>query len=112
MEELIFSWSLDGFGAKFFRITEAGNVRFVNRYCAMDLDETSQETGYSSEYHYGSFEEFWKEFTDQPSWLRYRPVFVHPDYKPFLRGFFENIPQESLTIGEQFRFIVWWHKVE
>jgi hypothetical protein len=112
MEERIFSWSLDGFGSKLFRITVNGKEQFVNRYSAMDIYESDQEIRSSGEVVFGSFEEFWKEFTDHPLWLRYRPIFIHKDYKPFLQNFFHNIPQRSLTMGEKLRFILWLHKIE
>jgi len=112
MEERIFAWSLDGFGAKLFRITEPRKTRFVNRYSSMKVDESDQEVRRNGEFEYSSFEEFWKEFTDHPLWLRYRPIFIHKDYKPFLRDFFDNIPQGSLTMGEKLRVILWLHKIE
>ena len=112
MEDLIFAWSLDGFGAKLFRITEPSKIRFVNRYSSMEVDESDHELKRSGEFEYGSFETFWKEFTDHPLWLRFHPIYIHKDYKPFLRDFFDNIPQGSLTMGEKLRFILWLHKVE
>ena len=112
MEKHIFSWSLDGFGSKLFRITENGKERFVNRYSSMEFDESDQEVRRKDEFEYESFEAFWKEFTDHPLRLRYSPLFIHKDYKSFLRDFFDNIPQGSLTMGEKLRFILWLHKIE
>ncbi len=112
MEECIFAWSLDGFGSKLFRITETGNLRFINRYCAMDIDENVQAASLNGEYEYQAFEEFWEAFTDQPFWLRFRPIFIHKDYKPFLRDFFDHIPQRSLTMGEICRLTLWLHKLD
>ena len=112
MEQPIFSWSLDGFGSKLFRITVNGNERFVNRYSSMNAEENGQEYIFNSEPEFNSFEEFWREFTDQPSWLRYRPVFIHNDYRQLLRDFFTGIDQESLTMSELFRLSLWLHKIE
>jgi len=111
-EERIFAWSLDGFGSKLFRITEPTKIRFVNRYTPMDKDENDHEIKHNREFEYPSFEAFWREFTDHPLWLRFHPIFIHKDYKPFLRDFFANIPQGSLTMGEKLRFFLWLHKLD
>ncbi len=112
MEERIFSWSLDGFGSKLFRVTADDNTRFINRYSTMADGEDRAEQQGNEESEYRSFEEFWTDFTGQPCWLRYRPVFVHGDYKPFLLDFFSNINEGALTLGEQFRLILWLFKLE
>lgn len=112
MEERIFSWSLDGFGSKLFRSTINGKERFVNRYSSMEIDENDQEFWHNGEFEYKSFDEFWREFTDQPHWLRYRPIFVHKDYKPILRDFFNKINQGSLTMAEICRLSLWLHKID
>ena len=78
----------------------------------MDTAENEQVVLSNGEVEYGSFEEYWSAFTDQPFWLRYRPIFVHKDYKPFLRDFFININEGSLTIVELFRQSLWVHKIE
>jgi hypothetical protein len=112
MEERIFSWSLDGFGSTLFSIVEDGRERFVNRYSSMETDGRERAVPADSEVEYGSFEEFWSAFTDQPSWLHNRPEFVHNDYKPFLQEFFCNFPRGSMTMADEFRMILWMHKIE
>jgi hypothetical protein len=112
LEELIFHWGLEGYSAEIYRITENGTVRFPKCYSSMDMDENDDEIWRQGEFEYESFETFWKEFSDHPLWLRYRPIYIHKDYKPFLRDFFDNIPQGSLTMGEKLRFIIWLHKIE
>ena len=112
MEERIFCWSFDGFGSKLFRVTDNGKERFVNRYSSMDIDENHQEVRRNGEFDYPSFEEFWKEYTDQPLWLHNHPIFVHKEYKPYLRDYFEDIPQGSLTMGEICRLSLWLHKID
>ncbi|MEI7661925.1 MAG: hypothetical protein WCK34_07005 [Bacteroidota bacterium] len=112
MEEHIFSWSFDGFGSKLFRIRLDDQVRFVNRYSSMDGGDDNREERNLGEYEYSSFGEFWHDFTDQPLWLRYHPVFIHRDYHPYLRIYFETMNQGALTMGEQFSFILWMHKIE
>jgi hypothetical protein len=113
MEERIFSWSLDGFGSTLFRITEDGRERFVNRYSSMEAEDKYQEEVLpGGAIEYSSFAEFWSAFTDQPFWLHFRPEFVHNDYKPFLQGFFSKFSLGSMTMSEQFRVILWLHKIE
>lgn len=76
----------------------------------MDMDENDVWSKGNVEYN--SFEDFWMDFTDRPIWLRYRPIFVHKDYKPFLRKFFNDIPQGSLTMGEICRLNLWLFKID
>ena len=112
MEERIFSWSLDGFGSALFRIREDGREHFVNRYSSMEPGADEEKDCCDEVIEYDSFEEFWKAFTEQPSWLRFPPVFVHDDYKPFLRDFFSKLDQASLALADQFRLSLWLHKIE
>jgi hypothetical protein len=112
MEERIFTWSLDGFGSTLYRIAVNGEVRFVNIYSSMEQDEIPQEIKPDAGIEYSSFEEFWSEFIDQPCWLRYRPMFIHKDYKLFLRLYFADLSEESLSIEDQFRLIIWQHKLD
>ena len=112
MEERIFSWSLDGFGSKLFRITDNRKERFLNRYSSMEISEKDKDVLFNNDLEFYSFEEFWKEFTAQPLWLHYHPIFIHEDYKPFLQDFFSNINLRSLTMSDQFSLILWLHKIE
>ena len=112
MEEQIFSWSLDGFGSRLFRIGLEDKVRFVNRYSSMDEDESRNADCHFSEVEYGSFTEFWKEFTDQPVWLHYRPIFIHRDVRLAVRESLNAIPQGSIPISEMLRLNLWFFKTD
>jgi hypothetical protein len=107
MEELIFHWGLEGFGADIFRISEGGKERFVYRYSSMDMDENDDEVWRHGEVEYRSFEDYWKEFVSQEHWLHYHPIFVHKDYKPFIREFLNGINQGSLTKRELLKLRLW-----
>lgn len=111
MEELIYHWGLEGFGAEIFRISEGGKERFVYRYSSMDMDENDDEIWRHGEVEFRSFEEYWKEFVSQEHWLHYHPVFVHDDYKPYVRAFLEEIPQDSLTKGELLKLMYWFDEI-
>jgi hypothetical protein len=112
MEQRIFCWNLDGFGSKLYRITRDGKEQFVSRHSPVDNSGNDHEAVNGGEAEYGSFQEFWQEFTDQPSWLRYRPVFIHKECKPYLQNFFQHLNQGSMTITDKFRVILWLHKIE
>ena len=111
MEELIFHWGLEGYGAEIYQITENGKVRFLKRYSSMDMDENDDEIWRHGEVEYRSFEDYWNEFVSQEHWLHYHPVFLHPDYKPFVREYLTNIPQDSLTKGELLKLAYWFEEI-
>jgi len=111
MEELIFHWGLEGYGAEIYRITEIGKVRFLMRYSSMDMDENDYEIWRYGEVKYTSFEDYWNEFVSQEHWLHYHPIFLHPEYKPFVREYLTNIPQDSLTKGELLKLAYWFDEI-
>ena len=111
MEKLIFYWGGEGYGSKIFRINEDGKKRFVNRYSSMDFDENDNEIWRQGEVEYGSFEEYWKEFISHAHWFHYHPVFIHDDYKPFIREFLDCLNQESLSEGERLQLDYWLGKI-
>lgn len=111
MEDLIFHWGLEGFGAEIFRITEGGKEQFVYRYSSMDFDENDDEVWRQGEVEYESFEEYWKEFVSQKYWLHYHPIFVHEDYKQFIREFLSRINQGSLTERELCKLSLWLEEI-
>jgi hypothetical protein len=111
MEELIFHWGLEGYGAEIYRITEDGKVRFMKRYSSMDMDENDDEIWRHGEVEYKSFEAYWNEFVAQEHWLHYHPVYLHPDYKPFVREYLTNVPQDSLTKGELLKLAYWYEEI-
>ena len=108
MEELLFHWGLEGYGAEFLRITENGRVRYFKRYSSMGMDENDDEIWRHGEVEYNTFEDYWNEFVSQEHWLHYPPVFLHQDYKPFVREYLINIPQDSLTKGELLKLAYWF----
>ena len=110
MEEQIFSWSFDGFGSRLFRVVTDGRVQFINRYSAMETFNSSMSDSRHSEVKYGSFDEFWSEFTEQPLWLHYRPVFVHREVRPVIRETLLSIPQGSISMSEMLRLSLWFFK--
>lgn len=111
MEELIFHWGLEGYGAEIYRITEKGKVRFLKKYSSMDMDENDAEVWRQGVIEYGKFEEYWDEHVSQEQWLHYHPIYLHPDYKPFVREFLTNIPQDSLTKGELLKLVYWFEEI-
>jgi len=111
MDELIFEWGLEGYSAEIYRITEKGTVRFKKRYSSMDRDEDDNEIWRHGEAEYKSFGEYWNEFVSQENWLHFHPIFLHQDYKLFVRGILEEIPQDSLTKGELLKFEYWYEEI-
>ena len=111
MDELIFHWGLEGYGSKIFRITKDGKERFVNRYTSMNFDENDNDIWRQGEVGFVSFDEYWKEFVSHNHWLHYHVVFLHDDYKPFIREFLTEIPQDSLTKGELIKLIYWSEEI-
>lgn len=111
MEELIFHWGLEGYSAEIFKITEDGKERFIMRYSSMDFDEHDNEIWRQGEVKYSSFDKYWEEFTSQEGWFLYHLVFLHNDYKPFVREFLSEIPQDSLTKGELLKLLGWFDKI-
>lgn len=111
MEELIFHWGLEGYGAEIYRITENGKVRFLMRYSSMDMDENDDEIWRHGEVEYKSFEDYWVEFVSQEQWLHYHPVYLHPEYRPSIREYLTNIPQDSLTKGELLKLLYWFDEI-
>ena len=91
MEELIFHWGLKGYSAEIYRITENEKNRFLKRYSSMDMDENDDEIWRHGEVEYKTFEDYWNEFVSQEHWLHYHPVYLHPDYKLFVREYLTNI---------------------
>lgn len=111
MQELIFHWGLEGFGAKLYRVTNNGEIRFLKHFSSMDMDENDDEIWRNGEVEYRSFEEYWNEFVSQELWLHCHPVFLHPEYKPFVRDYLTNIPQDSLTKGELLKLMYWFDEI-
>ena len=111
MEELIFYWGLEGYGAKIFRISENEKVRFLKRYSSMDMDENDDEFWRHGEVEYKTFEDYWNEFISQEHWLHYHPVFVHDDYKEYVRKFLSEVPPDSLTKGELLKWMYWFDEI-
>lgn len=107
MDELLFSWSIEGYESKIYKVTMDGVDQFINRYSEMDSTKLNTETWQQSELKYNSFQAFWKEFTTESHWLNYYPEFVHQDYKTFIRKFLINIDQESLSSSEVLLLDYW-----
>ena len=110
-EELLFHWGTEGSGSELYKITSGRKVTFVNRFTFFDIDKDDNETWQNCERQYDSFAAYWIEFTEHPHWLHYHPVFVHPDYKPFVREFLIEIPQDSLTKGELLKLMYWLEEI-
>jgi len=111
MDELLFHWGLEGYSVEIFRITEENQERFVKRFHSMDMDENDDEIWHRGEVECRSFEDYWKEFVSQEHWLHYHPVFVHEDYKSYVREFLIGIPQDSLTKGELLKLVYWFEVI-
>jgi len=111
MEELIFQWGTESSGSKTYKIKEGRKVAFINRFTFFDIDKDNKGTWQTGECQYKSFEHYWNEFIAHEHWLHYHPVFLHPDFKPFVREYLTNIPQDSLTKGELLKLAYWYDEI-
>ncbi|MEI6454801.1 MAG: hypothetical protein WCO93_00810 [bacterium] len=111
MEELIFHWGVEGFGAHLFRNVEKGKERFVLRFNSLMIDEDDNEIVKKGEVPYDSFTAYWKEFISQPTWFHYHPVFIHSDYRPFVYDFLLSVNRDLLTEQELDKLNYWFDEI-
>ena len=94
VEELIFHWGLEGYGAEIYRITENSKVRFLKRYSSKDMNENDDKIKRHGEVEYKSFEKYWEEFTSVEQWL----LTTRSSYIMIINSSFENFLLQFLKI--------------
>jgi len=108
MKELVFRWGSKEYGSRLFRANEKDKETFIECYLYRYLDETGRkEILRQGEEKYSSFEEFWKDFTNVEFWLPNTPVFIHNEYRAYLKEYFSTLDRSSFSEADEIFYDDW-----